>query len=284
MTITHGNTYAAEWQADGSVSHAEAERLDRQARLFDPLARWTLDALELHPGQKVLELGCGGGQLLLAAAERVGPTGTVVGIDRDPHLLAVARHRTAEVPSIEVIAADAFEFDDGRRFDAVHCRNVLLHQSHPDGLIARMVALTNPGGHVAAQEYDTHGPTGAPMLPTSPPLRTLERLAHAVHTAVSRIGLDVQAGRKLPGRFRDSGLRDVKVGTQLVELTLTDPRITAFLDLWWDRGPLCEHTGVITTDQFEHLAAQVRSALTHPRYQHHVVRLPAMVAAVARSH
>src|SRR5438045_6198737 len=85
------NAYAAVTHVDGAVSETERRRLEQQAEVYSRLAGWTLDALGLAPGHRVLEVGCGGGSLLAAAAARVGPTGRVVGIDRDPRLVEAAK-------------------------------------------------------------------------------------------------------------------------------------------------------------------------------------------------
>ncbi|HMA37825.1 MAG TPA: methyltransferase domain-containing protein, partial [Chloroflexia bacterium] len=78
-------------------------RLIRWARFYDPLV-WLmalgqtrtlralpLDLAAIQPGERVLDVGCGTGDLTLAAARRVGPAGTAVGIDAAPEMIAVAR-------------------------------------------------------------------------------------------------------------------------------------------------------------------------------------------------
>ena len=80
----------------GGIPATERQRLERQGELFAPLAAWTLDALGVGPGARVLELGCGGGGLLAEAAARVGPTGRVVGVDRAPALLWCCATRPRE--------------------------------------------------------------------------------------------------------------------------------------------------------------------------------------------
>ena len=274
------DSYASVWQESGAVAAAEQRRLGLQADLFGGLAAWTLDALALAPGGSVLEVGCGGGALLAAAAERVGPDGRVVGVERDPRLLAEARERTSPFPWVEIVEADALRHDfGGERFDAVHCRLVLIHQPEPDAFLARMAALARPGGRLAAQEYDAEGLNGAPVLTCFPAFPALERMAAAVFAAVPTVGLDPQAGRKLPARFHRAGLRDLRVESALLQTVVTDPRLRVLLDLWWDRGPVCERAGVMPAAAFDALAAEVRAALGDPRYAHCLVRAFPLIAA-----
>ena len=130
------NAYAAVTQVDGAVSEAEEQRLVQQAEVYSRLAGSTLDALGLAPGHRVLEVGCGGGSLLAAAAARVGPTGRVVGIDGDPRLVEAAKRRVAHLPWVDVVQADALGYEADESFDAVHCRRVLMHQHAPDVFLA----------------------------------------------------------------------------------------------------------------------------------------------------
>ena len=167
------NAYAAVTQVDGAVSETEQQRLEQQAEVYSRLAGWTLDALGLAPGHRVREVGCGGGSLLAAAAARVGPTGRVVGIDRDPRLVEAAKTRVAHLPWVDVVQADAIGYAADISFDAVHCRLVLMHQHAPDVFLAHMVALTRPGGRTAVQEYDLYG------LPCFPAFGSFERMIDA---------------------------------------------------------------------------------------------------------
>jgi len=87
--------------------------------------------------------------MLSAVAARVGPTGQVLGIDRDPRLVEVAKTRIAHLPFVDVVQADGLAYEADIPFDSVHCRLVLMHQHAPDAFLAHLVALTRPGRHVA---------------------------------------------------------------------------------------------------------------------------------------
>ena len=274
---------AGAYYAAGHVPPAEPNRLDIQSDTYAPLAEWTLDALHLHTGCRVLELGCGTGSLLTAAAQRVGPTGTVVGVDRDRRLLAVARARLTAYPWVALVEADALGYDAGpHHFDAVHCRLVLLHQADPDALLARMLALTRVGGRIATQDIDADGLTGAPVPITCyPPLDALELLSRASVTARQRLGTDDQAGRKALDRFARLGLGALEVASYTPIFPLTDRRMGTLLDRegWSERVAAA---GVMAAAAFEALRAEVRRAHEDSSYDGHLVRCWPMLATVGR--
>ncbi|HEX5504281.1 MAG TPA: methyltransferase domain-containing protein, partial [Thermomicrobiales bacterium] len=72
---------------------AEARRLTRQAGFYESYTRRFFAEAGLAPGMRVLDIGSGAGDVALLAAEFVGPTGHVVGVDLNPDVLAVARER-----------------------------------------------------------------------------------------------------------------------------------------------------------------------------------------------
>src|SRR5262245_49384078 len=76
-----------------SVSPAELERIARQSARFGPATLRAFREAGLGPGMRVLDVGCGTGDSTRLAASLAGPTGAVVGVDRDPDVLAVARAR-----------------------------------------------------------------------------------------------------------------------------------------------------------------------------------------------
>lgn len=281
---TSRDSYSAAFR--GGIPEAERQRLDLQGELFAPLAAWTFDALAIGPGGRVLEVGCGGGGLLAEAAARVGPTGRVVGVDREPALLAAARERVAAYPWAEVVEADALTYDPGGAgFDAVHCRFVLMHQPDPDAFVARLVALARPGGRVAAQEYDMDGPTDAPALVCYPPFPALERLAATLWAAARRSrGIDFHAGRKAFARFGAAGLGDVRVRVAATAYPLGDPAFETNLGMFGRPGASAEvaATGGMASDEYEALLETVRAARRDPAFARCLVRHQAVVATVGQ--
>src|SRR5215831_12348172 len=100
---------------------AEHERLIRQAKYLDPLTERLLRDAGVGPGQRVLDIGSGVGDVAMLAARLVGPTGVVVGVERDAGTMAKARHRVAAagLHNVSFMEADVGHVDSTEPFDAV---------------------------------------------------------------------------------------------------------------------------------------------------------------------
>lgn len=268
------DTYQAAFQ--GGTDARERERLDLQSAVYARLATWTLDALHLGPGRRVLEVGCGGGDLLAAAAERVGPTGRVVGIDRDPTVLAEARRRTASYPWVEVVEGDAHDLRAaGERFDAVHCRLVLMHQFDAEAFLASMAACARPGGRVGAQEYDL-----VAMPCVQPSLPELEAVMPPAAAFYASTGVDFYAGGKLLHRFHRAGLGDLRVEVQTPYFALTDPQAALLFAQFERLGDRCAALGAMEAGEYNAHWAALRRAHRDPAFAGHLVRYPTIAATV----
>ena len=140
-------------------SGAELRRLMLQAAILQPITRRLLVEAGLRPGMRVLDIGCGSGDVSLLLAEMVGPTGSVVGIDRSPAAVALARERvrTAGHPGITVHEAAAERYADPVRFDLAIGRYVLIHQADPAAMIRAAASHVRSGGVVAFHEVGLYG-------------------------------------------------------------------------------------------------------------------------------
>src|SRR5215470_11189058 len=77
------------------LGHSEAEirRLQMQAAILRPITERLLRCAGIQPGMRVLDLGSGAGDVAMLTAKLVGPSGSVVGIDRNPQVLSIATQR-----------------------------------------------------------------------------------------------------------------------------------------------------------------------------------------------
>jgi|SRR5580704_3625789 ubiquinone/menaquinone biosynthesis C-methylase UbiE len=77
-------------------SRAEIRRLKNQGAMLRPITERLLRNAGIDAGMRVLDLGCGAGDVSMLAAELVGPAGSIVGIDRSQEVIDVAKERARE--------------------------------------------------------------------------------------------------------------------------------------------------------------------------------------------
>lgn len=115
------------------IAGRELDRLSVQARMFEPFTRQLFQEAGLRPGMRVLDAGCGSGDVALLAGEIVGPTGVVVGIDRAAAAIARAKARaeSQRMSNVQFVEGDPtlIRLDEG--FDAIVGRLILMYYADP---------------------------------------------------------------------------------------------------------------------------------------------------------
>jgi ubiquinone/menaquinone biosynthesis C-methylase UbiE len=110
-------------------------------------------AAGIRPGERVLDVACGTGALTLAAAALASPRGSVVGLDLNPAMLAVARGKSTDVEWREA-PAEALPFADAA-FDAVVSQFGMMFFADRIAALAEMWRVLRPGGRLAVAVFDT---------------------------------------------------------------------------------------------------------------------------------
>src|SRR6266852_4648304 len=133
---------------------AEHERLIRQAVRLAPVTERFFREAGIGPGQRVLDLGSGVGDVAMLAARLVGPTGEVVGIERDTRSITRARTRAADdgLRNVSFTQSDVAQFSNDRPFDAAVGRYILQFLPDPVAVLRSLSQRVRPGGIVAFQE------------------------------------------------------------------------------------------------------------------------------------
>ena len=185
-------------------SDREIRRLMHQAAILRPITERLLRGAGIGRGMRVLDLGCGAGDVSMLAAELVGAAGSVVGIDRSQEAIAVARRRarTAELRHVHFEEATVGAFSGIQPFDMVIGRYVLIHQDDPVAFIRKAADLARPGGVVAFHELCVRG-QGVQSLPT---VSLWQQAGEWIRMAFQAAAPHHDAGGRLIEHFSRAGL------------------------------------------------------------------------------
>lgn len=226
--------------------------LDRVRRLPDAVA-WRLQSLallELAPGSRVLEVGCGTGEDVAALAGAVGPDGAAFGVDRSATLLAVAAARHGDLANATFLLGDASALPiETGSLDACRCERTLQHVEDPEAAVAELARVLRPGGRAALLEpdWDTLVVEGSePGLSAAILGSYTERLAQP------------RIGRSLRGLLFGHGFVEVAVGGQVLVVTELDAVAGGF-GLEAAAGAAIEQ-GVVSAAAAEGWLADLRAA------------------------
>jgi SAM-dependent methyltransferase len=129
----------------------EGVRLGLLEAIADGRTRRLLEAAGVGTGWRCAELGAGAGSIARWLADTVGPTGSVLALDRDATLLTDLK----AYPQVEVRAADLVTASlPTGEFDLVHTRNLLMHLDRRDQVLRKVADMLRPGGAMVLEEAD----------------------------------------------------------------------------------------------------------------------------------
>ena len=174
--------------------------LDRQARLYRTFTEQALREAGLREGMRVLDIGTGTGAVALLASQITGPTGSVLGVDRLPEVLRIARQRAEQYSNVSFCEGDPAEMDFGELFDAIVGRFILVYYPDPVGTLRKLARKLKPGGLLMFQEPDC---TGVRSLYELPVFRRNDRW---IVETLEAAGGDTSIGLRLYEYFVSAGL------------------------------------------------------------------------------
>lgn len=190
------------------VGHPETEsvRLQRAGQLLYASTKQLFEQAGILPGMKVLDVGCGAGDVALLLAELIGPTGSLVGIDAYPRVLEVARARlhASGMTNATFLAGDIRKLELENDFDAVVGRNVLMYMADPAEVLRICASYLHPGGVIAFEEAEWSILEGSIKIPSMPPLA--RQLTTWTIDGFRQSGVEMQMSFRFPQFFVDAGL------------------------------------------------------------------------------
>ncbi|MEM1127764.1 MAG: methyltransferase domain-containing protein [Bacteroidota bacterium] len=260
LDLTHADTYTPVLpMSDGQdtprpVSPAEVYESFFLPALFQAWAPRAADAAHLQPGHRVLDVACGTGVFAREALQRVGPQGTVVGLDPEPGMLRVARQKAPQVKWVEGLA-EALPFED-EHFEAVVSQFGLMFFGDQPGALREMQRVLRPGGRLVVTVWDA--------LERTPGYAALAAFVERVFDPAVAASLQAPYAlgdpQTLLALFAEAGVTGAQLATH--HGTARFPSVRAWLYTWVHsnaKGKTAAH--LIDDDGFERLVAEAERAL-----------------------
>jgi ubiquinone/menaquinone biosynthesis C-methylase UbiE len=147
-------------------SDDELNRLARQGHYWGEATLEVIQRAGITTGMRVVDLRCGPGDVSLLAANAVGPSGCVLGIDRSPEAVTAAagRAEAAGLSNVQFQARDLNELEPSATFDVLLGRYVLMYFAEPGSIVRRWLKRLRPGGVVAFIEMDIDACRSVPTV------------------------------------------------------------------------------------------------------------------------
>jgi SAM-dependent methyltransferase len=193
-------------------TEAEHERLMRQAALIAPITDRLFREAGIGPGQRILDLGSGMGDVAMLVSRLVGPSGEVIGIERDANSIARAKARVAAagLRNVSFLNTDVNNVVANESFDAAVGRFILTFLPDPASVLQSVFRLVRPGGVLAFQEG-----SWIPMLALGDRLPLWSCVLRAIHDTVVRSGANPEMGLALYPIFQEVGLPAPKMHLEI---------------------------------------------------------------------
>jgi len=206
-----------------------------QSHRSDPriLGRRTLQrdhrvlAVRLRPGHAVLDVGCGTGAITSGIAKAVGPQGYVVGVDRDPGLLEIARTEHGSLSNLRFELGDATNVRFRPQFDIVTAARTLQWIADPGLAVLNMRQAANPAGLLVVLDYNHAQNKWEPDPPEE--FRHFYRAFLAWRQANR---WDNEIADRLPELFRSAGLAGIESHIQDEVVTRGEQEFPERSALW----------------------------------------------------
>jgi ubiquinone/menaquinone biosynthesis C-methylase UbiE len=185
------------------AASAEHARLIRQAAIWDPFTERLFRDAGIGPGQRVLDIGSGVGDVAMLAARLVGPSGVVAGVERDSKTIATARSRVTEagLSNVSFIETDVRNIPSGEPFDAAVGRAILQYLHEAGAVLRSLAAHVRPGGVVAFQDV-----WPASLLHLTAHLSLRSKCASLIYRTLERSGVHMDMELVLYRAFLEAGL------------------------------------------------------------------------------
>jgi ubiquinone/menaquinone biosynthesis C-methylase UbiE len=159
----------------------------------------------LQPGMTILDIGCGTGAISKDIAQKIGPTGKVIGIDNTADFIQNGQEQYGSVANLELIAIDLFDYHPELKFDLIVCARTLQWLQNPEEALLKIKSLLKPNGQVSILDYDHTNLIWNPLPPES-----MQDFYQTFLKWRADAGMNNQIAEDLPQLLKDAGFQTVE--------------------------------------------------------------------------
>src|ERR1700683_3926459 len=259
-------------------SKKELDRLSRQARTYDHLTRRVFHEAGIKAGMRVLDVGCGSGDVSFLGGtieedpgEEVGPDRAAAAVER-----ARAHAKAAEVANVAFLEGDPTELKFDRPFDAVVGRFILMCYPDPADALRKLAEKLRPGGLIVFHEFDFNNCRSFPQA------STFDRTVDWTKKTLAATGASFPMGLELHSAYLAAGLPEPTMimealiggGSELARYELIADTIQSIL-------PMMEKFKIVAPGEVD-IANLARQMPTEVLAGKGVVISPGLVGACSR--
>ncbi len=247
-----------QWQVAGSAPEVYEREL--APAVFGVWAPILVELAQPRPSERVLDVACGTGVVARIAATRVGPSGTVVGVDLNPGMLSVARSvvspdsRSSGELQWQEASADKLPFPDGS-FNVVYCQLGLQFFADRPAALREMRRVLGTEGRLALMVWrGIHESPGFAVLADA-----LQRHVGQAAAAIMRAPFGLSNADELEALVRAAGFQNVAI--QQRSGTVRFPSVERFVLSYVAGSPSAGPVSQADDAAREALITDVRNAL-----------------------
>jgi SAM-dependent methyltransferase len=203
--------------------YVDSDYLQAAAKLLLPIKEHSYDLMHLKPGDRVLDAGCGLGLDTLALSHRVGPLGSVVGVDNNKEMIAEANRRAEQAGLSSYVFHQLANVTalplPSNFFDACRSERLLMHLCKAEHAVAEMLRVLKPGGWLVLIEPD--------WGTLSIALDEIDLERRLTRFAAEKVLSNGFAGRRLQGILQQRHLSDLTY--KVFPVSITDLALIRYL-------------------------------------------------------
>lgn len=230
------------------------ERLKIVDKLYGEKSLNFLKQIGLKNCNKIVDVGCGTGQMVCRIARELGNGAQVVGIDQSEKQLAIAKKLAHEshLNNVEFICADIYECEQfNNKFDMIYCRSLLIHLPTPFKAINNMYQMLKQQGILACEEYNLNTCFSYPIN------SALQKTTDLFGQLAQKLNVDPEIGTKLFKIFKEIGLKSVDVN--LLQITATKPEDKVLIEMGLsERAPKLLENSLVTSEELDKLYEKLK--------------------------